>query len=80
MNKDITLEDLDFYMYDGRDRQCPFVLYKKYEGNFEQDIEFDFTEKAVKISQIDERYPREINMQELQAIFNKCKEYRWLDE
>ena len=80
MNKDITLEDLDYYMYDGRDREYPFVLYKKMEDNFEHDIDFDFTNKEVRISCIDEQFPKEINMQELQAIYNKCKELGWFDE
>ena len=66
MNKDITLEDLDFIK--GEDNKH-FLVYKK---TFEKSIVF---KKIIKHVELDGNF----TLQELQAIYNKCKELGWLD-
>ena len=81
MNKDITLEDLDFELVN----ETP-MLYQKNDGGFIQNIEFINAFKRVRLSnyetynndQSQDEYCLYVN--ELQAIYNKCKELGWLDE
>ncbi len=68
MNKDITLEDLDLSCIEYSDCIC----YGK--GIMDEYIWFYKKSKTI------ETTFDKINMQELQAIYNKCKELGWLDE
>ena len=68
MNKDITLENLDLSCIEYSDCIC----YRK--GIIDEYIWFYKISKTVEIT-IDS-----ITMEELQAIYNKCKELGWLND
>ena len=73
MNKDITLEDLGYRNIDKDIR----ITYKKEEKyNFKI---IEFYDKRIVINEDDE-YSPELSIEELQAIYNKCKDLGWLDE
>ena len=83
MNKDITLQDLDFELHDEIPHQINY-FNKKFisETNI---ISFDKNTKTIEClvesdSPFTPDVPYPINMKELQAIYNKCKELGWLDE
>ncbi len=83
MNKDITLEDLGYkkaiddnnmLVYDIKhfisdtDRIVFYKELKAFEVYRQSDSPFEYPS------------PQTVNMQELQAIYNKCKELGWFDE
>ena len=73
MNKDITLEDLGYKNIDKDIR----ITYKKEEKyNFKI---IEFYDKRIVINEDDE-YSPELSIEELQAIYNKCKEIGWFDD
>ena len=75
MNKDITLNDLEYELDSTHEIEGHFHYFK-------HDIIIDFDLKRKNFYKYsclsDCRCP--ISMQELQAIYNKCKELGWLDE
>lgn len=77
MNKDITLEDLGYTQFDYRDKANQFIEYKKLEKGIEKKIVFDIFLKEIEFNH--SFRDCSINMEELQAIYNKCKELKWVD-
>ena len=79
MNKDITLEDLGYNV----SRSDSSVECKKIEDGITKYIDIWLTTKTVECYWYDEEYgnnsPLEISFEELQAIYNKCKELGGLD-
>ena len=73
MNKDITLEDLG---YEKIQDDVNWLVYS-YEKVFK--ILFYKPQQDLQIECLDNIY-NTIDMEELQAIYNKCKELGWLDE
>ena len=81
MNKDITLEDLGYRDIDG----C-----NSYEKPDEEEkwltkcIYFYPSDKTIMICKEDKCENREylfyLTTQEMQAIYNKCKDWGWVDE
>ena len=95
MNKDITLEDLGYNKYENHPKQeanestfttqdNPVISYKQEDAIGIEEITFDIWGKKIWFKgyrkDLKTQIPCPINMQELQAIYNKCKEIGWLDE
>ena len=94
MNKDITLEDLDYSKYenhpfdegDWTTQDTSYTKYTQEDDNGIENITFDKYRKIVVFSSwkklvnmcIPSATP--INMEELQAIYNECRKRGWLDE
>ena len=74
MNKDITLEDLEYNV------SCSptHIECQKYEDGINKNIDIWLTTKSIQCEWYDEEYnihnPLEINFEELQAIHNKLKD------
>ena len=83
MNKNITLEDLD-YIIKKQDDEC--IIYKKEDEfrvkviNFVLVFESVICNSGVKIDNMMIPESIMLSMSELQAVINKCKELGWLDE
>ena len=88
MNKDITLEDLDFELIkDDSNNDNPLLRTLCYKGknsidNTWWEIVFELKDKEVDVYRCDEHYriikQRTIlTIPMLQAIYNKCKELGW---
>ena len=95
MNKDITLEDLGYKKYENHPKKetneptfttqdNPVIEYSQEDNKSIEEITFDIWSKNVWFrgyrKDLKTQLPCPINMQELQAIYNKCKELGWLDE
>ena len=76
MNKDITLEDLDFHL---SLESSTRLIYERFIGCgndfYSEALIFKLDDKELGIINIDD-----ICLDLLQAILNKCKELGWLDE
>ena len=73
MNKDITLEDLGYYC-DNKQYKISYTKYNTYET-----INIYLETKTFEKKDIS-NISKPITKNELQAIYNKCKELGWLDE
>ena len=87
MNKDITLEDLGFKLITNNEEHLSYVkeflLQLGKISIFE--IIFDFEMKNIHFFHHQNHtffndIPYTINVEILQAIYNKCKDLGWLDE
>ena len=82
MNKDITLEDLGFIKEKTPYENC--ILYTTKELYFNREIEFWTDNKKIYNNlnyggfQMKGSMPLDLEL--IQAIYNKCKELGWLDE
>ena len=77
MNKDITLEDLGYECKETED----YIEYEKYDDYNRLEISLMFWKNGFNKMTIGmEQVVYALDMQELQAIYNKCKELGWLDE
>ena len=83
MNKDITLEDLGYEKKQDDDISLIYEI-KHFISDTDRIIFYKTTKLFEMYTQSDSPFefpkPQTINMQELQAIYNKCKELGWLDE
>ena len=83
MNKDITLEDLGYEKIQDDDILLVYEI-KNFVSDTDKIIFYKNTKVFEIFTQSDSPFtppqPQNINMQELQAIYNKCKGMRWLDE
>ena len=81
MNKDITLENLGYeYQESYFKEEIDEIRYIK-NGKFASCILFNLNHKCFKIHRFDDEYKSAwCDKDMLQAIYNKCKEYGWLDE
>lgn len=81
--KDITLEDLGYNSIYTHPSTLT-VAYRKYEDGEDKNIEFWLDYKEIHCFTYDKEskieYKLGLNIEELQAIHNKCKELGWLDE
>ena len=76
MNKDITLEDLDFHLSLENDKRLIYERFIECNGNFySETLIFKLDNKELDIINFDD-----ICLNLLQAIYNKCRELGWLDE
>ncbi len=95
MNKDITLEDLGYKKYENHPEQeingptfttqdNPIIRYRQEDFKSVEEITFDIWEKNVWFKgyrkDLNMQLPCPINMLEIKAIYNKCKELGWLDD
>ena len=95
MNKDITLEDLGYNKYENHPKQetneptfttqdNPVISYKQEDAIGIETITFDIWGKNIWFKgyrkDLKAQIPCPINMQELQAIYNKCKDLGWLND
>ena len=75
MNKNITLEDLGYSVVS---KSSSFIEYQKDDDGEAKHIEIWLDLKIIECYKYDEEHYRQysvtINMQELQAIYNKCKD------
>ena len=80
MNKDITLENLGYEIIENNE---DFIVYfENKETRVRVQIVFVKEQKVIElIPKIDNRdhYFTRVNMDLLQAIYNKCKELKWVD-
>ncbi len=87
MNKDITLEDLGYKLITNNEKYLSYVKEFVFPLGRVSILEiiFDFSMKDVQFFHhqndnfLNDK-PYTINVQLLQAIYNKCKELGWLDE
>ena len=80
--KDITLEDLGYIL---KEQNKNYLRYFKQDFNYHTGdwIEFDLKNKRFRLTNVTcqmNRHFRYGSIEELQAIYNKCKELGWLDE
>ena len=95
MNKYITLEELGYKKYENHPNQeineptfttqdTPIIEYKQEDATSIEEITFNILGEIVWFKgfrkDINIAMPCPINMQELQAIYNKCKELGWFDD
>ncbi len=76
MNKDITLEDLG---YEKINHDEYVVIYKKKTKISTITLKFYINNNSF-LKEDELGLAKVINLEELQAIYNKCKELGWLDE
>ena len=82
MKKDITLEDLGFIEEKTPYENC--ILYETKETYYNREIKFWVKDKIIYTNlnyggfQMQGSMP--LNLEIMQAIYNKCKELGWLDE
>ncbi len=77
MNKDITLEDLGYKSEEAED----YIEYEKYDDYNCLEISLMFWKNGFnKVTIRIRKVVCALDIQELQAIYNKCKELGWLDE
>ena len=76
MNKDITLEDLE---YENIFSDEYVIMYKKRTQFSTITLKF-YTNNKSFLKEDELGLAKVITFDELQAIYNKCKELRWLDE
>ena len=79
MNKDITLEDLDYLISFEDDTELTYNQNLEYTDSYYRYISFDKVNKVIEIDD-NSTEPFYLQTEELQAIYNKCKELGWLDE
>ncbi len=76
MNKDITLEDLDFHLSLESDTRLIYERFIECKGNFYSEVLiFKLNDKELDVINFDNIY-----LDLLQAIYNKCKELGWFNE
>ena len=76
MNKDITLEDLDFYLTKLDSNSIVWQKVIEINNDFHSEVLiFDLDEKELEIINIDH-----IELDLFNAIFNEYKKIGWLDE
>ena len=83
MNKDITLEDLGYNELIKHKTYMFYIKSLKENIEYENDeihLEFNFENKTICKTYGDDNTVCEITVEELQAIYNKCKELGWVDE
>ena len=95
MNKNIFLEDLEYKKYENHPKEeikentfttqdNPTIRYMQEDDKSIEEITFDIWGKKIWFKgyrkDLKMQIPCPVNMKELQAIYNKCKELGWFDE
>ena len=76
MNKDITLEDLDFHLSLESDTRLMYERFIECRNDFYSEVlTFKLDDKELDIDNF-----CDICLDLLKAIYNKCKEIGWFDE
>ncbi len=83
MNKDITLEDLGYEKEKDYSDRFNCLCYQKMLDRGYERIIFYLNKKKIKTDFMTFKYvcdPKYLSLEELRAIYNKCKKLGWLDE